>query len=45
VDESRLSLVKAGQTVDVALESLDRRFPAHVSESCRLWMLLLVAIS
>jgi RND family efflux transporter MFP subunit len=32
VDESRLSLVKAGQTVDVALESLDRRFPAHVSE-------------
>jgi RND family efflux transporter MFP subunit len=32
VDESRLSLVKTGQTVDVALESLDRRFPAHVSE-------------
>ena len=32
VDESRLSLVKAGQTVEVALESLDRRFPAHVSE-------------
>ena len=27
-----LPLVKAGQTVDVALESLDRRFPAHVSE-------------
>jgi RND family efflux transporter MFP subunit len=32
VDESRLPFVKAGQTVDVALESLDRRFPAHVSE-------------
>jgi RND family efflux transporter MFP subunit len=32
VDESRLSLVKTGQTVEVALESLDRRVPAHVSE-------------
>ena len=32
VDESRLPFVKTGQTVDVALESLDRRFPAHVSE-------------
>ncbi len=32
VDESRLPFVKAGQTVDVALESLDRRFTAHVSE-------------
>lgn len=32
VDESRLPFVKAGQTVDVALESLDRRFSARVSE-------------
>ena len=32
VDESRLPFVKAGQTVDVALESLDRRLTAHVSE-------------
>ena len=32
VDESRLPFVKAGQTVDVALESLDRRVTAHVSE-------------
>jgi RND family efflux transporter MFP subunit len=32
VDESRLPFVKTGQTVEVALESLDRRFPAHVSE-------------
>ena len=32
VDESRLPFVKAGQTVDVALESLDRRFTARVSE-------------
>lgn len=32
VDESRLPFVKAGQAVDVALESLDRRFTAHVSE-------------
>jgi len=32
VDESRLPFVKTGQTVDVALESLDRRFTAHVSE-------------
>jgi RND family efflux transporter MFP subunit len=32
VDESRLPFVKAGQTVDIALESLDRRLTAHVSE-------------
>ncbi len=32
VDESRLPFVKAGQTVDVALESLDRRLTARVSE-------------
>jgi RND family efflux transporter MFP subunit len=32
VDESRLPFVKTGQTVEVALESLDRRVPAHVSE-------------
>jgi RND family efflux transporter MFP subunit len=32
VDESRLPFVKTGQTVDVALESLDRRLRAHVSE-------------
>jgi membrane fusion protein, multidrug efflux system len=32
VDESRLPFVKAGQTVDVALEALDRRFSARVSE-------------
>jgi membrane fusion protein, multidrug efflux system len=32
VDESRLPFVKTGQTVDVALESLDRRLTAHVSE-------------
>ncbi len=32
VDESRLPFVKAGQAVDVALESLDRRFTARVSE-------------
>jgi RND family efflux transporter MFP subunit len=32
VDESRLPFVKTGQTVDVALESLGRRFTAHVSE-------------
>ena len=32
VDESRLPFVKAGQAVDVALESLDRRFAARVSE-------------
>jgi RND family efflux transporter MFP subunit len=32
VDESRLTFVKAGQAVDVALESLDRRFTARVSE-------------
>jgi RND family efflux transporter MFP subunit len=32
VDESRLPLVKTGQTVEVALESSDRRFPARVSE-------------
>jgi len=31
VDESRLPFVKAGQTVDVTLESLDRRLTAHVS--------------
>jgi len=32
VDESRLPFVKTGQTVDVALDSLDRRLSAHVSE-------------
>jgi len=32
VDESRLPSVKAGQTVDVALEALDRRLAARVSE-------------
>ena len=32
VDESKLPFVKAGQTVDVALESLDRRLSARVSE-------------
>ena len=32
VDESKLALVKAGQTVDVDLESLDRRLSARVSE-------------
>jgi RND family efflux transporter MFP subunit len=32
VDESRLPFVKAGQTVDVALESLDWRLTARVSE-------------
>jgi RND family efflux transporter MFP subunit len=32
VDESRLPFVKAGQTVDVALEALDRRLTARVSE-------------
>ena len=32
VDESKLPLVKAGQSVDVELESLDRRTAAHVSE-------------
>ena len=32
VDESRLPFVKTGQTVDVALESLDRRLTARVSE-------------
>jgi RND family efflux transporter MFP subunit len=32
VDESRLPFVKAGQTVDIALESLDRRLTARVSE-------------
>ncbi|HEY9141386.1 MAG TPA: efflux RND transporter periplasmic adaptor subunit [Bryobacteraceae bacterium] len=32
VDESKLPFVKAGQAVDVALESLDRRLTAHVSE-------------
>jgi len=32
VDESRLPFVKAGQTVDIVLESLDRRLTAHVSE-------------
>jgi RND family efflux transporter MFP subunit len=31
VDESRLPLVKAGQAVDVTLESLDRRITARVS--------------
>jgi len=32
VDESRLPFVKTGQTVDVALEALDRRLTARVSE-------------
>ncbi|MDE3165458.1 MAG: efflux RND transporter periplasmic adaptor subunit [Acidobacteriota bacterium] len=32
VDESRLPLAKAGQAVEVSLDSLDRRFPARVSE-------------
>jgi RND family efflux transporter MFP subunit len=32
VDESKLPLVKAGQTVEVALEALDRRLTARVSE-------------
>jgi RND family efflux transporter MFP subunit len=32
VDESRLPIIKTGQSVDVALESLDRRFSARVSE-------------
>jgi RND family efflux transporter MFP subunit len=32
VDESKLPFVKAGQSVDVALDSLDRRFAARVSE-------------
>ena len=32
VDESRLPFVKAGQVVEVGLESLDRRLTAHVSE-------------
>jgi RND family efflux transporter MFP subunit len=32
VDESRLPFVKAGQTVEVSLESLDRRLTARVSE-------------
>jgi len=32
VEESRLPFVKPGQTVDVALEALDRRFTARVSE-------------
>jgi multidrug efflux system membrane fusion protein len=32
VDESRLSFVKTGQTVDVALDALDRRLSARVSE-------------
>jgi RND family efflux transporter MFP subunit len=32
VDESRLPFVKAGQSVDVALDPLDRRLTAHVSE-------------
>jgi RND family efflux transporter MFP subunit len=32
VDESRLPFVKPGQTVDVTLEALDRRFTAPVSE-------------
>ncbi|MFY9727158.1 MAG: efflux RND transporter periplasmic adaptor subunit [Bryobacteraceae bacterium] len=32
VDESKLPLVKAGQAVDVAVESLDRRLNARVSE-------------
>jgi RND family efflux transporter MFP subunit len=32
VDESRLAFVKPGQTVEVDLDSLDRRLTAHVSE-------------
>jgi membrane fusion protein, multidrug efflux system len=32
VDESRLPSVRAGQSVEVALESLERRLPARVSE-------------
>jgi membrane fusion protein, multidrug efflux system len=32
VDESKLPFVKPGQTVDVALEALDRRLTARVSE-------------
>ena len=32
VDESRLPFVKTGQTVEVALEALDRRLTARVSE-------------
>jgi RND family efflux transporter MFP subunit len=32
VDESRLPFVKTGQTLEVGLESLDRRLSAHVSE-------------
>lgn len=32
VDESRLALVKAGQAVEVSLDTMDRRFPARVSE-------------
>jgi RND family efflux transporter MFP subunit len=32
VDESRLPFVKAGEAVEVSLESLDRRFTARVSE-------------
>jgi RND family efflux transporter MFP subunit len=32
VEESRLSLVKEGQTVEVALDALDRRLNARVSE-------------
>ena len=32
VEESKLSAVRAGQSVDVALEALDRTIPARVSE-------------
>ena len=32
VEESKLPFVKPGQTVNVALEALDRQVPAHVSE-------------
>ena len=32
VDESQLPFVKTGQSVDVALDSMDRRSSAHVSE-------------
>jgi RND family efflux transporter MFP subunit len=32
VEESKLPFVKAGQSVEVALEALDRRLPARVSE-------------
>jgi RND family efflux transporter MFP subunit len=32
VDESKLPLVKSGQSVDVALDALDRRLAARVSE-------------